>query len=121
MPQEMSLKAFDALCDEVQVILLEEHKWFKRSHSVPDDAFLNKKRALLEKLKIAEKDLKDCLCEAKTDQTRRLAQAVQQKLMKIIMLDRENEQLLLACSSQLPVAHERLVSAEKLQKTYVAS
>ena len=50
MTQLETIRAHHALCDEIHQCVLEENRFLRQHQRAPDAAFLERKRALLEKL-----------------------------------------------------------------------
>jgi hypothetical protein len=86
-----------SLCDEAFSILMEENRILRATGQPPAEAFLKKKRALLPKLDTSIESLKQLRENGPSagENTRNRILEAQKKLMKIFLLDRENEQLLL--------------------------
>jgi len=85
------------LCDDILNVLSEENRMLRRQPAVVEDSLLDEKRNLLPALDASLAALK-----AFHEQTPELLPAVKEKLksaqnkiMRILLLDRENEQLLL--------------------------
>ena len=108
-------------CEIAYAILLEENSILKREGKPPSEEFLQKKRNLLPQLDESLSALKN-LRETgpiRGAQNRKLIDDTQKKLMKIFLLDRENEQLLLKMSFSLrPQNKELKISPAQLRNTY---
>jgi len=88
------------LCDQVYTVLNEENRILRSTGQVPESVFLERKKALLPQLTESVDALK-IIRESQPQlgpKIQELIQAGQKKLMKIFLLDRENEQLLLKAS-----------------------
>jgi hypothetical protein len=121
---EEAIRAHVVICDEVMSMIMEENRILRSTGAVPDLGFVERKRGLLPRLdeslerlrKIRESEV--VLGEA----ARRQIEIAQNKLMKIFMIDRENEQLLLKVSmpisrmGAMPVI--RKADPGKVRKTY---
>ncbi len=87
------------LCDELYALALEENRFLKVQHSPPAAALIERKRALLQRL---DHSLAALRAEPKAGRLPAEAgAAVRQtmaRILQILHLDRENEQLLLRCS-----------------------
>lgn len=102
-PEEV-IRAHSVLCDEANSLMLEENRVIRETGAAPDESFLKRKQALLPKLDESLERLKSLRESGApiSEPVRRQIEIAQKKLMKIFMLDRENEQLLLKAS--LPMA-----------------
>ncbi|MDR0646961.1 MAG: hypothetical protein LBF43_00800 [Puniceicoccales bacterium] len=86
------LNRYQQLCEEIYLLLSQENNLLKQEQ-VPDQNLLNTKRTLLSKLEFLTEQCKQVGQAGVED--KKQAQRLQQKLMKIFMLDRENEKMLL--------------------------
>ncbi len=104
--------------------MMEENRILRSTGNVPDSGFVERKRALLPRLDESLDRLRLIRESGASvgEATRRQIEAAQNKLMKIFMIDRENEQLLLKVS--MPVARMgampviRKADPGKVRKTY---
>lgn len=90
-----------ALCDEVHQLALEENRFLKHNQRPPDAALLDRKRALLSRLDESLTALKANATPApgRPDPARKeTIEKARAKILQILHLDRENEQLLLRYS-----------------------
>lgn len=86
-----------ALCEETYRLLLEENRILKQTSQPPNREFLDEKKGLLLCFDVSNR----ALAEADRAQVRQFRPAIeksQQLVMKTLLLDRENEQLLLKCA-----------------------
>jgi hypothetical protein len=86
------------LCDEVHQLALEENRFLKQHQRPPDAALLERKRALLARLDESLTALKANAAPApgRPDPARKeTIEKARAKILQILHLDRENEQLLL--------------------------
>ncbi len=108
-------------CNIAYALLQEENGILKREGKPPSEEFLEKKRNLLPRLDESLTALKD-LRETgliKGELNRKLIENTQKKLMKIFLLDRENERLLLKMAvPSVPRSKVMKVSSGHLQTTY---
>lgn len=93
------LKSHLNTCDEVFNLVSEENRVLKVEHRIPDSRLLEKKKSLLERL---DHGL-DALRVWEVDQDsprpeRQLVERLRSRILQILHLDRENEQLLLRYS-----------------------
>jgi hypothetical protein len=103
-----ALRHHQALCDELHQLALEENRFLKQNQRVPDSPLLEKKRALLARLDESLTALKagnastsatSNVAAARADPVRSdIIEKSRAKLLQILHLDRENEQLLLRYS-----------------------
>jgi len=100
-PPEILIKRHNDLCDEVHQVLHEENRILRSTGKPPDETFLEKKRNLLPLLDESVEALKKLRSagEPKTSRGRELVESGQKKMMKLFLLDRENEQLLLKATA----------------------
>ncbi len=97
-----TLQQHQLLCDEIHQLALEENRFLKQNQRVPDVSLLDRKRALLERLDISLAALKALNISLNAESggiglgglNRDLVEKVRARVMQILHLDRENEQLL---------------------------
>lgn len=99
-----TLQQHQQLCDELYQLALEENRFLKTNQRLPDAALLDRKRLLLGRLDTSLAALKAGSASAATNAgerppaTARADRAAVEKararIMQILHLDRENEQLL---------------------------
>lgn len=122
-PEEV-VRGHMALCDDVLAILLEENRILRSSGAPPLEDFLSRKRALLPRLDQSLEKLRAIRESGMpvSEPLRRTIESAQNKLMKIFMLDRENEQLLLKVTmpvvrmGAMPVI--RKTAPDRIRRTY---
>jgi hypothetical protein len=106
------------LCEETYQILLDENRILKQSGQPPDSEFLNQKKALLLQFEVTNRTLSG----ANRTEARRFRPAIkktQQLVLKTLLLDRENEQLLLKCAlGEKPRVKWSLPPPTRVEKTY---
>ena len=126
MSPEEVIRSHIALCDEVMALIMEENRILRTTGAAPQEDFLARKRTLLPRLDRSVEQLK-AVREGNApigEAARRSIEVAQNKLMKIFMIDRENEQLLLKAT--MPVARMgampviRKMNPDKLRRTYGA-
>lgn len=112
-PEEV-IRRHIALCDDAHALILEENRILRSTGVPPPEDFLDRKRTLLPRLEDSLERLRIVREEGVPlgDSARRQIESAQKKLMKIFMLDRENEQLLLKAT--LPIA--RMGAAPTIRK-----
>ena len=85
------------LCEETYQVLFQENRILKQTGQPPDQDFLRTKQGLLQRFDSSHR----ALAEADRTAARHLRPAIektQQVVLKTLLLDRENEQLLLKCA-----------------------
>jgi hypothetical protein len=132
-----ALRHHQALCDELHQLALEENRFLKQNQRVPDAPLLEKKRALLARLDESLSALKAGNAAASPASDPRATRAdpdrseiiekSRAKLLQILHLDRENEQLLLRFSLGVrppratfppPAASTPAAAPNQLQRLY---
>jgi len=121
-----TLKQHQILCDEIHQLALEENRFLKQNQRVPDAAFLERKRALLGRLDSsvsAIRELNQLLQPGASATTlgleREGVERLRARIMQIMHLDRENEQLLFRYSlSAGPKAAPAAPPPSRLQQLY---
>ncbi len=100
-----ALRHHQNLCDELHQLALEENRFLKQNQRVPDAPLLERKRALLARLDESLSAIKAGNASASSGSPARpdparseIIEKSRAKLLQILHLDRENEQLLLRYS-----------------------
>ena len=109
------------LCEQTWQLILEENRLLKTSGQPPDEDFFDRKRQLVSRLDASLTALRDQGPGAggSVPGCRTLMEKAQQIILKTLLLDRENEQLLLKCTmAPKPVQMAPKPSATHLQKLY---
>lgn len=102
MIPEAVVKCLRDLCDEAYDLLDEENRHLRATGELPSEDLLQRKRHLLPLIEEALERLR-ALREGKQPLSREASEsllAAQKKLLRIFMLDRENERLLLKAGTQ---------------------
>lgn len=87
------------LCDDIHQCVLEENRFLRQHQRAPDNAFLTRKRELLERLDVSLAGLRTIPAGSIRDpQARDLLEKTRARILQILQLDKENEQLLLRVS-----------------------
>lgn len=125
LPLEMTLQAHADICDEMHQVILEENRYLKTNGRPPEESFLVRKRNALMTLTGSVTMLQQLSAQARSTvpAIKALIEKVQQTIMRALLVDRENEQLLLKCSMRphfTPVANVR-PTATHLQRAYGAA
>jgi ElaB/YqjD/DUF883 family membrane-anchored ribosome-binding protein len=123
VPEDV-IKSHFALCEEVMSLVMEENRILRSTGAPPEEEFLERKRTLLPRLDKSLDELRQVRESGVklSETTRKMVEAAKNKLMKIFMIDRENEQLLLKATmpvarmGAMPVIHK--MSPDKLRKAY---
>lgn len=92
----IALESYSRLCDELQTLAKEEN-YDLRLGRTASELFLDRKREASARMERALVTLRSCGAADPVEraQAKQVHASVQQRLLKIILLDRENEQLLL--------------------------
>jgi hypothetical protein len=108
------------LCDEIHQCVLDENRFLRQQQRAPDAALLERKKTLLEKLDQTLAALRAVpAASARDPETRRQLEKTSQRILQILQLDKENEQLLLRCSlAGARPAATPTASVSMLQKIY---
>ena len=103
MTQSEALIAHRQLCDELHQLALEENRHLKEHRRLPDTAHLDRKRALITRLDASLAALREAPPIRPGDEERRVAiEKAREKILQILHLDRENEQLMLRYTLSRP-------------------
>jgi hypothetical protein len=87
------------LCDEIHQCVLDENRFLRQQQRAPDAAFLERKRALLTRLDTTLAALREIpAASARTPEAKAQLENTRARILQILQLDKENEQLLLRCS-----------------------
>lgn len=120
MTQLAALAAHQVLCEEIHAAVLAENHHLRLHQRAPDTALLDRKRALLVRLDETLAALRAVpAASARDPETREQLENTRAKILQILQLDKENEQLLLRCSltgSRSPM--NPAPSVTMLQKIY---
>lgn len=116
-----SLNTHAALCEEIYDLMIEENRHLRSSGQPPADALLSRKSTLLGTLSFSLERIRAALTQSMptSSEIRQAVQRAQQTILKALLLDRENEQLLLKCTMQKrPVAVASRPAMAHLQRVY---
>ena len=109
------------VCDDLHALILEENNFLQQNRRAPDAPLLERKRTLLERLDHTLTALRAAPRDGNTGSPWRQAlDKTRTRILQILQLDRENEQLLLRCSlatNRTPAA-VTAPSVGMLQKIY---
>jgi hypothetical protein len=99
MTQFETIQAHHQLCDEIHQCVLDENRFLRQHQRAPDVALLDRKRLLLAKLDASLAALRTVpAASARDPETRAQLEKTRARILQILQLDKENEQLLLRCS-----------------------
>jgi hypothetical protein len=122
MTQLEALHAHHTVCDELHQLALEENRFLRQHQRTPEGAFLARKRSLLEKLDQSLLALRAIpAASARDPQARAELEKTRERILQILQLDKENEQLLLRYSlaaGRSPTVAAPAPSVSMLQKIY---
>ena len=121
MSQPEALHEHQQLCDEIHQCVLDENRFLRQQQRVPDAALLERKRGLLARLDATLAGLRSVpAASARDPETRVQLEKTRARILQILQLDKENEQLLLRCSlsASRPATAAPAPSVTMLQKIY---
>lgn len=123
MPLPHALATHAEICDGLYELMLDENRFLKASGRGREEAFLNRKRAMLASLTSSLENVREGAGRrgSQTPELRVAMERVQQIILKALLLDRENEQLLLKSTLQpkpAATAGQTRPIAAQLQRTY---
>jgi hypothetical protein len=99
MTQSEAIQGHHALCDEIHRCILEENRFLRQQQRAPDAPLLERKRALLARLDASLENLRAVpAASARDPEIRAQLEKSRARILQILQLDKENEQLLLRCS-----------------------
>jgi len=99
MTQFEAIREHQLLCDEIHQCVLEENRFLRQQQRVPDSALLDRKRELLARLDTTLSALRAVpAASARDPELRAQLEKTRARILQILQLDKENEQLLLRCS-----------------------
>jgi hypothetical protein len=127
MNQIDAIQAHHSLCNEIHQCVLDENRFLRQQQRAPDSSLLEHKRALLSKLENTLAALRSIpAASARDPEVREQLEKTRARILQILQLDKENEQLLLRVSlaGTRPVeasGSAPAASASMLQKIYARS
>lgn len=99
MTQSETIRDHHALCDEIHQCALEENRFLRQHQRAPGPDLLECKRTMLEKLDRSLAALRVLpAASAREPAVRAQLEDTRARILQILQLDKENEQLLLRCS-----------------------
>ena len=94
-----TLQQHQQLCDDIHQCVFDENRFLRQHQRVPDAALLARKRALLEQLDVSLTALRALPAASARDRSLQAGlEKTQARILQILQLEKENEQLLLRCS-----------------------
>ena len=87
------------ICETLHELILKENRGLKSTGKPPDDTLLQAKRTALAELSASLARLRARTVGRATSESRAAAAKAQQTILKALLIDRENEQLLLQCDT----------------------
>ncbi|MBL9199396.1 MAG: hypothetical protein JNL39_02770 [Opitutaceae bacterium] len=124
MTQLETIQEHHRLCDEIHLCVQEENRFLRTQQRAPDAALLERKRSLLDRLDASLEALRTVPAASVRDpETRAALDKSRARILQILQLDRENEQLLLRSSlgAAKPAGAAPAPSVALLQKIYARS
>ena len=117
-----ALQQHQQLCDELHQLALDENRFLQQHRRAPDAPLLERKRVLLGRLDETLATLRSASREGVTAANfRQAVEKTRSRILQILQLDRENEQLLLRFSltgNRLAASPTPAADASVLQKIY---
>ena len=92
-----AIRLHGEICESLHQIILRENRALKLTGNPPDEALLQLKRATLAELSASLGVIRARSGGRATAELRAAAEKAQQAILKALLVDRENEQLLLQC------------------------
>lgn len=94
-----AIREHQLLCDEIHQCVLDENRFLRQQQRAPDSSFLARKRSLLERLDATVAALRAIPAASVRDPDMRdQLEKTRARILQILQLDKENEQLLLRVS-----------------------
>jgi hypothetical protein len=119
MNTQEAIQQHRQICDELYELALEENRFLQQNRRLPGAELTERKRAALARLDSALNALRGAAPESARDPQRRSAlEKTQARIMQILQIDRENEQLLVRYSLSRGAPAQGAPEAAALQRTY---
>lgn len=122
MTQSEAIREHQQLCDEIHQCVLDENRFLRQQQRAPDATLLDRKRELLARLDTTVAALRTVpAASARDPELRAQLEKTRARILQILQLDKENEQLLLRCSlapSRPSADAPPTASVTMLQKIY---
>jgi hypothetical protein len=115
-----ALQQHRALCDELHQLALEENRFLQQHRAAPGADLLERKRALLTRLDQTLTALRESPRGGAGTEFRDAIEQTRSRILQILQLDKENEQLLLRYSlaAARPASATTAPSASLLHRIY---
>ncbi len=121
-PLSEALRTHGEICESLHQIILKENRALKSTGKAPDEDLLQSKRAMLAELTASFSVIRARSAGRATPEVRAAAEKAQQAIMKALLVDRENEQLLLQCDVvPRPAAAAIRPPAAQFQRAYAGA
>ena len=119
MNTQEAIQQHRQICDELYELALEENRFLQQNRRLPDAELTERKRAALGRLDCALSALQTAAPESARDPHRRSAlEKTQARIMQILQIDRENEQLLVRYSLSRGASSQAAPETTALQRIY---
>ena len=121
MTQPEIIQAHQQLCDDIHQCVLDENRHLRQHQSAPTEALTTRKRDLLARLDASLASLRILpAASARDPKSQAQLEKTRGRILQILQLDKENEQLLLRCSlaATRPPGSPPAPSVALLQKIY---
>ena len=121
MTELETIQAHHQLCDAIHQCVLDENRFLRQHQRAPDRSLLERKRTLLEKLDVTLAALRVLPANsARHPDLQAQLERTRSRILQILQLDKENDQLLLrhSLAGARPAARMPPPSVALLQKIY---
>ncbi len=118
---DLALQTHLGLTERTYTLILEENNILKQTGKPPEESLLVRKQSILAQLTQSLDRLRHAaaITPERTEEQKRLMAKIQQLVLKTLLLDRENEQLLLKATRPVcPAMTSLRPSGQALQRTY---
>lgn len=109
------------LCEQLYLFILKENQFLKETGKPLDSTGLEEKRNLLQRLEGALSNLRSVSTRPSEPDAKALIQKITQLILKTLLIDRENEQLLLKATFSPPTKAQPKATASHLRQIYFKS
>lgn len=109
----------DSVCQDVHQCVLDENRFLRQYERAPNAAMIERKTALRARLETSLAAIRELPAASAHDvDTRALLEKTRSRILQVLHLDRENEQLLLRCSLSARRVTPAAPSSSLLQYIY---
>lgn len=113
------LQEHDRVCQDIHECVLDENRFLRQHQRAPGADMVARKRALQERLDASLNAVRQLPAGPRHDaDARTLLERTRSRILQVLHLDRENEQLLLRCSLATARGAPTAPSAAMLQHIY---